>query len=121
MVIQRLFSGFPNSLPGIALLVLRVCVSAAIIIDGIHCSTHADAARVALIAAAYTVAALILVGLWTPIAAGVAAVIEVAAVLEGVPGVLTHIFVTAIAASVVLLGPGALSIDAYLYGRKRLI
>jgi uncharacterized membrane protein YphA (DoxX/SURF4 family) len=51
----------------------------------------------------------------------VAAVTEVAEVLTGAPGLLAHIFIIAIAASLVLLGPGAWSIDAYLYGRKRVI
>jgi len=81
---------------------------------------HIDAAPL-LVAAAWTSAALILIGLWTPIAAGVAAVIEAAAALAGAPEFLTHMLVTVIAASLVLLGPGAWSIDAYLYGRKRVI
>jgi uncharacterized membrane protein YphA (DoxX/SURF4 family) len=71
--------------------------------------------------AAWTSAALILIGLWTPIAGGAAALAEVAEALAGAPGLLTHVFVIGIVASVVLLGPGAWSIDAYLYGRKRVI
>lgn len=86
-----------------------------------HSGFHIDTALSILIAGAWTSAALILIGLWTPIAAGVAAVTEVAAALAGAPGLLTHIFVAAVASSLVLLGPGAWAIDAYLYGRKRLI
>ncbi len=121
MVIQRLFSSFPDSWPGTALLLIRLCVSTAIVLHGMHSGIHADAALWILIAAAWTAAALILMGLWTPIAGSVAAVTEVAGVLAGAPGLLAHIFVAVIAASIVLLGPGAWSIDAYLYGRKRVI
>ncbi len=121
MVIQRLFSSFPNSWPGTALLLLRFCVSAAIAFHGLHSGIRTDSALFTLIPAAWISAALILIGLWTPIAAGVAAVTEVAAALAGAPELLTHIFVTAIAVSLVLLGPGAWSVDAHLYGRKRLL
>ncbi len=120
MVIQRLFSSFPNSWPGTAIVLLRLCVSTAIVFHGMHSGIHTDAALV-LIAAAWTSAALVLIGLWTPIATGVAAATEVAGTLAGAPGLYAHIFVVAIAASLTLLGPGAWSIDAYLYGRKRLI
>lgn len=120
MVIQRLFSSFPDSWPGTALLLLRLCVSAAIALHGMHSSIYTDVAPL-LIAAAWTSAALILIGLWTPIAAGVAAVTEAAGALAAVPDFLAHMLVTVIAASLVLLGPGAWSIDAYLYGRKRVI
>jgi uncharacterized membrane protein YphA (DoxX/SURF4 family) len=74
-----------------------------------------------LITAAWTSAALILIGLLTPIAAGLAAVTEAAGALAAAPEFLTHMLVTVIAVSLVLLGPGAWSVDAYLYGRKRVI
>jgi len=85
-----------------------------------HSGIYIDAARL-LIAAAWTSAALSLIGLWTPIAAGVAAVTEAAGALATAPDFLVHMLVTVIAASLVLLGPGAWSIDTYLYGRKRVI
>jgi putative oxidoreductase len=121
MVIQRLFSSFPDSWPGSALLLLRLCVSAAIVLHAMHSGIHVDAVLFMLIAASWSSAALILIGLWTPIAGGVAAVTEAAEALAWAPGLLAHLFVITIAASLVLLGPGAWSIDAYLYGRKRLI
>ena len=121
MVIQRLFSTFPDSWPGTALLLLRLCVCTAIVLHGMHSGIYTGGALCIFIAAAWTSAALILIGLWTPIAAGVAVVTEAAGALAGAPELFTHMFVTVIAVSLVLLGPGAWSIDAYLYGRKRVI
>jgi uncharacterized membrane protein YphA (DoxX/SURF4 family) len=120
MVIQRLFSSFPDSGPGMALLLLRLCLSTAIVVHGMHSGIRADAAYL-LITAACTSAVLILIGLWTPIAAGAAAVTETVGALAAAPEFFTHMFVTVIAVSLMLLGPGAWSIDAHLYGRKRLI
>jgi uncharacterized membrane protein YphA (DoxX/SURF4 family) len=59
---------------------------------------------------------LILVGLATPIAAAVGAVtvLCIAAPIE------THIVLATIGVSLALLGPGAWSIDARLYGRRRI-
>jgi uncharacterized membrane protein YphA (DoxX/SURF4 family) len=121
MVIQRLYSTFPDSWPGAALLLVRLCVSTAIVFHGVQAGFQTGIAPCILNAATWTSAALILIGLWTPIAGAVATVTEVAEALAGAPGLLAHIFVIAIAASVVLLGPGAWSIDAHLYGRKRVI
>jgi uncharacterized membrane protein YphA (DoxX/SURF4 family) len=74
-----------------------------------------------LVAAAWLSAAFILLGIWTPIAAGIAAITEGAETLGGAPEIVAHLLVAAIAVSLAFLGPGAWSIDAHLYGRKRVI
>jgi hypothetical protein len=58
---------------------------------------------------------LILVGLATPIAAAVGGV----TVLCTAAPIETHIVLATIGVSLALLGPGAWSIDARLYGRRR--
>jgi uncharacterized membrane protein YphA (DoxX/SURF4 family) len=121
MLMHRLFSSFPNSWPGAALLLLRLCASTAIVLLGLPSPIHPEAALPILIAAAWLSAAFILIGIWTPIAAGVAAITEGAETLAGSPEILAHLLVAAIAVNLVFLGPGAWSIDAHLYGRKRLI
>jgi uncharacterized membrane protein YphA (DoxX/SURF4 family) len=121
MLMHRLFSSFPNSWPGAALLLLRLCASAAIAFLAMHSTIQPETAPFLLIAVAWLSAALILAGLWTPIAAAMAAVTEGAETLAGAPEILSHMLVAAIAVSLVFLGPGAWSIDAHLYGRKRLI
>jgi uncharacterized membrane protein YphA (DoxX/SURF4 family) len=68
---------------------------------------------------------LLLAGLWTPIAGVVAAVIELGHIFErhtlAQPGdSLTHIMLATLAIALVLVGPGAWSVDARLFGWKRI-
>ena len=63
---------------------------------------------------------LLLAGLWTPFAGALAAVSELSAAysLPGDP--LTYILLVTLGAAVALLGPGAWSVDARLFGWKRI-
>lgn len=63
---------------------------------------------------------LLLAGLWTPFAGALEVFIQLWMVIShtGHPGV--HALLAALAASLVMLGPGAWSIDARLFGRKRI-
>jgi putative oxidoreductase len=63
---------------------------------------------------------LLLVGLWTPVVGAIAALVGIWSVIglhsdPWAAGVLA-----ALAASVALIGPGAWSIDAQLFGRKHM-
>jgi uncharacterized membrane protein YphA (DoxX/SURF4 family) len=64
--------------------------------------------------------ALLLVGFWTPIAGVAMAIAEMclAFLHANDPG--THILLAALGASLAMLGPGAWSVDARLFGRKRI-
>jgi uncharacterized membrane protein YphA (DoxX/SURF4 family) len=63
---------------------------------------------------------LLLVGFWTPIAGVVFAVSEVFLALSHSPDPWTHILLGAFGAALAMLGPGAWSLDARLFGRKRI-
>ena len=118
---RRLFSNFARGWPGVGLLLIRIVAGASLILDGVekfHAGQPIESVILGLIAMGD--GALLVAGLWTPFAG--AFVIAVAAweILlrheSPYPGVL----VASMGAALALMGPGALSIDARLFGWKRI-
>jgi putative oxidoreductase len=65
-------------------------------------------------------AALLLVGLWTPVAGVLMAVGEVCLILSPSNDPWMHVRLGALSAALAMLGPGAWSVDTRLFGRKRI-
>jgi len=63
---------------------------------------------------------LLLAGLWTPIAGALVAVIELWSTLSQAGDPWIHILLGTLGAGLALLGPGAWSVDARLFGWKRI-
>ena len=63
---------------------------------------------------------LLLVGLWTPVMGTVVAIVEVWIVLSRPGDPWIPILLAALGATLAMLGPGAWSIDARLFGRKHI-
>jgi hypothetical protein len=114
-LLQRLFSTFPDGWPGAGLLLLRVGAATPLIYFGIA------GTAVSLVAAAGGL--LLLLGLWTPVAGTVVAMDELWIAFSAPVAQLSdqwlHILLAVLAAAVAMLGPGAWSVDARLFGRKR--
>lgn len=74
----------------------------------------------AFVVVVITVAALLVAGLWTPVAGTLTALIEIWKVFahHGDPWVLLPLGTLGVALA--LLGPGAWSVDAHLFGWKRI-
>ncbi len=120
--VQRLFSIFPNGWPGKGLLVLRFAAGGMLLTKSIAwlvSAPHRDAAAPAIIGIAAGV--LMLIGLWTPVGSALAVISQSWALLvSGLMLLQTAFLLLCISVAVAMLGPGAWSIDALLFGRRRL-
>ena len=114
---QRLFGTFPNRGAGLALLILRLAV-AAVLASGARFCPGPEAQ--VLLAFSRIAAVLIVLGWYTPLAAVSAALVSLCSFwVCRQPGV--NLLMIAILVAIGLLGAGAYSVDARLYGRRRLV
>jgi len=119
--VRRLFSTFAHGAPGLGLLLLRLAV-------GIALASHAVMALrsgppvgpTILNALAGLVGILLLVGLWTPVAGAILAILFSLSAFMHPADPWNCIFLGALGAALALVGPGAWSVDAYLFGWKRI-
>jgi len=112
---------FPNGWPGRGLLLLRIVAGILPIYDGIaRLMGAAPNGLVALQVTAASAGMFLLAGFWTPIAGALLAGSDIWLALSGTAHLRSSILLAAIGAAIAGLGPGAWSIDALLFGRKRL-
>lgn len=119
-MIQRAFSSFPDSWPGAGLLLFRIATGVPLLVNGPWALFPGKES----VGALYRITdlssgSLILVGLWTPVAAVAQALLQGAVAVAGHDSLL-HASAAFLGLSLALLGPGAWSVDARLYGRKRI-
>ena len=114
---QRLFGTFPSRGAGLALLILRLAV-AAVLMSGTRFCPGPEAE--VLLALSRIAAVLIVVGWYTPLAALSGALVSLCSfwVCRELG---FNVLMIAILVAIGLLGAGAYSIDARLYGRRRLV
>jgi len=119
--LQRLFPMFPYGWPGRGLLLLRLGVVAILTHDGILAWMGVPQPEsIALQVVAAITGIFLLVGLWTPVAGAIVALSETSIVLTGATHPQSSILLATQGMALAFLGPGSLSIDARLFGRKRL-
>jgi len=119
-VLRRLYSTFAGGAPGAALLLMRLVVGAVVLWRaGPGLSSGSPLHMVA--SAAIALAALLLIaGLWTPVAGAVVAVVAISEILTTGELLNGRLLAATIAGALTMLGPGRLSIDARLFGWKRI-
>jgi uncharacterized membrane protein YphA (DoxX/SURF4 family) len=130
--LQRLFSTFPGGWPGVALLLLRVSIGVTSGVQGTFYLAHAgrwtfEALVLCLLLTAG--GALLVIGLLTPFASAVVGIVGVGNVIGLIPTPTGNLFdgrlggfeMIVMAGAIALLGPGGLSIDARLFGRREIV
>jgi putative oxidoreductase len=119
--VQRLFSTFARGWPGVGLLLLRVAAGSSLIARSIlvlgNTPTFGTGFFQLFIA---TAGVLLIAGLWTPVGAAVMVLLELWRIISRRGDPASDILLCVLALAIVLLGPGAWSVDARLFGWKRI-
>jgi putative oxidoreductase len=119
--VQRLFSMFPNGWPGSGLLLLRLVSGILLINDGVTGLLEGPPLPGIIQPFLETATGmLLLVGLWTPMAGVLVIVVELWSMLSRRGDLRNCIVLATFGAVLAMLGPGVRSIDARLFGRKRI-
>src|SRR5260370_28989264 len=120
-VLRRLFSTFARGWRGAGLLLMRLVVGLALVIRRINELQSGPPIGVAIIhVLAIAVGILLLAGLWTPIAGALLTIIEIWSALSHPHDPWSYILLGTLGAALAMLGPGAWSVDARLFGWKRI-
>jgi len=119
--VRRLFSTFARGWPGVGLLLIRIAVGASLIMKGLE-RFQAGETPAALILRLLEIAdgALLFAGLWTPIAGSLVIGLAIWQTVLHHENPYPGILLAAMGAALALVGPGALSLDAWLFGWKRI-
>lgn len=118
---QRLFSIFPHGWPGVGLLLLRFASGGYLLTNGVVAIAASGFHSLSFLVLALAIpGALLLIGLWTPVAGVLAAIREALNVVMSSDGLRQDILLICVCISIAMLGPGCWSIDSVLFGRRRL-
>jgi hypothetical protein len=119
--LRRLYSTFAGSWPGTGLLLMRLVLGLVLLVrTGSNLWSHLEI-QTTLNSVLLTGSGLLLIaGLWTPLAGTVIAVIEISQILTPDGDPLECLLTGTLAVALAMLGPGRWSVDARLFGWKRI-
>jgi uncharacterized membrane protein YphA (DoxX/SURF4 family) len=119
--LQRLFSTFANGLPGLGLMLQRL-MTAAILVYGavahLNATPQITSLGPQLIDAGMGI--LLLVGLWTPVVGAMVAGRELWIMFSSGGDPWMPLVLATLGVTLAMIGPGAWSIDARLFGRRQI-
>ena len=118
---RRLFSTFAHGWPGVGLLLLRVTAGITLVVRSIlvleNTRTFGTGFFQLFIA---TAGLLLIIGLSTPVVATITVLLELWRIISRHGDPASDILLCNLALAIALLGPGAWSVDARLFGWKRI-
>ena len=118
---QRLFSSFADGWPGAGLLLLRLLAGSGLLHGGMVSAQSAfNTAQMVPPILAAALGVMVVVGLFTPFAGIMAAAVEVWIAFSHPGYRWPQIGLAGLTLSLAMIGPGAWSIDARLFGRKQI-
>jgi uncharacterized membrane protein YphA (DoxX/SURF4 family) len=127
--LRQLYSTFPGSLPGAGLLLLRITIGAGLLLQAFSWLIESQPSNNGMWAPdllALVIGISFILGFLTPLVGSLSALAGIAirwlhpewsASMTGLLSVSRLVMVVAIT----LLGPGAFSLDAYFFGRRKII
>ena len=129
---QKLFSAFPDSWAGLGLVILRLTIAFSGVVQGISIFTTSSGAPLSfkiLGLGSICLSLVLVIGFLTPVVGSIATLcyliygfeLFVSTDTSRYAGALTALQLTVMSLILVLLGPGAYSVDARLFGRREII
>jgi len=119
--VRNLFSNFASGRPALGLLLIRIATGVSLVIDGIM-RLHLDQPILPSILGLFTVGdgVLLLAGLWTPLAGPLVVAVFTGGLLVCHDNFYPGILLATMGAGLALVGPGAISVDAWIFGLKKI-
>jgi uncharacterized membrane protein YphA (DoxX/SURF4 family) len=119
-VLRRLYSTFAGGWPGVGLLAMRLVVGSVLLVRGSSPLWSDPPWQATLTFASLAGPGLLLViGLWTPLAGIAVAAIEISLILTS-DDLFARVLAATMGGALAMLGPGRWSVDARLFGWKRI-
>jgi putative oxidoreductase len=118
--VQRLFTTFANGWPGFGIFLQRLFTGIALLHNGIaQLETPTTGLMIPEVVGA-ALALFTLAGLWTPLVGVLVAAVEFWIIVAGGSDIWMSLMLAVFGGTLAMIGPGALSIDARLFGRKHI-